>query len=141
MKKVKDTTGLTDLTDADSRAVKIGEETVEAKKFRLKQFTKVFTHVAALRGAFQEGRFDVEKALDSGQEHVYALVQLSTGKDQKWFEAKDDELPDGVAEEFVDLVTKVVDVNWDTIGKKIFQAAQRFADKVDEFTPQATGLM
>ena len=137
----KDVTGLEALAPFEP-AVKFGDETVTAKKFRLKHFTRVFAHVAHLRGSIRDGQFDVEAALATGEEHVYALVELSTGKDRAWFESMDDKMPEGCAAEFTDLVTKVAEVNWDSIGKKILAAAQRFAEKVEEATPQtATGLM
>jgi hypothetical protein len=139
----QDPTGLTALV-GDSPTVKFGDEEVTARKFRLKQFKQVFALVYELRSAFnfRTGAFDVSKAMAEGEAKVYKLVELSSGKDKKWFEAKDDDIEAGVGEEFVELAIQVIRVNFDTIGKKIFRAVAYFTEGVEEATAQtAHGLM
>jgi hypothetical protein len=131
----QDPTGLTALV-GDSPNVKFGDEEVTARKFKLKHFKKVFALVNDLRGAFnvRTGEFDAAKAFAESEEKVYALVALSTGKDKKWFDAKDEELEDGAAEEFLELAIQVIRVNFDTLGKKIFRAVAYFTEEVEEVT-------
>jgi hypothetical protein len=139
----QDPTGLTALV-GDSPTVKFGDEEVTARKFKLKQFKQVFALVYELRGAFnlRTGQLDVSKALAEGESKVYKLVELSSGKDKRWFESKDDETDGGVGEEFIELVIQVIRVNFDTIGKKIFRAVAYFTEGVEEATAQtAHGLM